>query len=241
MNDKALMSKALAEVVKSSSTKMDDEYETFHKAVLARIQHNKERQERTITKEEASLDVPYTFEPCEKYLGNLTELVLKRVRSVFMFGVKLYGPIHILPVLIFKRKQLLQNPGQIIYNLLKNITRSSSFLVLYQTLFVLGLASSNKLFKIDHPFAFVASFLPGVSLLCEQSNRRTELMLYCIPRVYEVVTILGQQQRWWWNLDYQSLCLFCLTMGVLSYFYAKEPKSIKPSILSLMRQIVGVN
>lgn len=89
--------------------------------------------------------------------------------------------------------------------------------------------------------AFIASVLPGVALLCEQSNRRTELMLYCVPRVHEVVTAIGQRERWWRDLDHVSAVLFCLTTGILLYFYSKEPRSIKPSIFVLMRQIVGIN
>ncbi len=83
-----------------------DDYEEFYKGVLAKIQSQKERQERTLTKEEAALDVPYIYEPCEKYLGELVPLIIKRAYQVFILGLKIYGPIHALPVLIFKRNQL---------------------------------------------------------------------------------------------------------------------------------------
>lgn len=88
---------------------VNDDYEEFYKSFLYRIQRQKERQQRTLTKEEASLDIPYVFEPCEKYFGdNPLWLVAKRAWKVFILGFKIYGPIHTLPVLIFKRKQLMQ-------------------------------------------------------------------------------------------------------------------------------------
>ena len=56
-------------------------------------------------------------------------------KKVFSKALKFYLPIHMLPVIIFKRSRLMKEPLQVIKKLVKNIFMSCLFLTLYVSVF----------------------------------------------------------------------------------------------------------
>ena len=70
--------------------------------------------------------------PCSAIHAHSCEReALNRFIIVFKMATKLYAPIHALPVLIFKRKQLKLEPMRVFLKTLKAIMRSTTFLALY--------------------------------------------------------------------------------------------------------------
>eukprot|EP00003_Mantamonas_plastica_P032532 TRINITY_DN887_c0_g1_i1.p1 TRINITY_DN887_c0_g1~~TRINITY_DN887_c0_g1_i1.p1 ORF type:complete len:120 (+),score=21.35 TRINITY_DN887_c0_g1_i1:48-362(+) len=75
--------------------------------------------------------------PCSKIHSpaDCNLAALKRMVGGTPKATKLYFPIHMLPVLIFKRHKLLKTPGPIMYKVIQNTLRSTFFLTVYGGVF----------------------------------------------------------------------------------------------------------
>ena len=64
------------------------------------------------------------------------------------FTWKVYLTIHIIPILIFKRKQLKKKPFRTFLKFLKNYAKSMGFITFYCTFFKLGLSSFGGMWDL---------------------------------------------------------------------------------------------
>ncbi|MNE99512.1 hypothetical protein D3C80_1982050 [compost metagenome] len=89
----------------------------------------------------------------------------------------------------------------------------------------------------------MSGLLAPLSILFENENRRKEMMLYCVPRVGEILQRLGVESQWFNEMSWDNavLVLFSLSMGVLMYYYHRDStgRTIKPSIRSLISLTLG--
>jgi hypothetical protein len=164
------------------------------------------------------------------------------LRCLLTQSIPIYLPIHCIPIVLFKRKLLFEQPKTVLWKLFKSNFKSCMFLSSFQTLFIFAIVSGNAMFKNDSPATVaVSGLLAPLSVLFEESNRRKEMMLYCIPRVFEVFSCYGSESNWFTKDHYHNavLFLFSLSMGALMYYYHRDYKNIKPSIRSLISLVVG--
>ncbi len=94
---------------------------------------------------------------------------------------------------------------------------------------------------IDRWNVMIAAFLCSFSILFEPSSRRSELALYLIPRFLEAVWELFAKRGMVKAVPHWEVVVFCLAMGIITYCYQNEQKSIKPTYLSMFKTFWGDN
>jgi hypothetical protein len=89
----------------------------------------------------------------------------------------------------------------------------------------------------------LSGLLAGASLLFEPKGRRSEIAIYSVVEVGEAVrnSIVEKNLIDENKLNKGFVLLFAFAMGSLMYMLEHKPRSLKPSIAGLIRQIVGVN
>lgn len=107
----------------------------------------------------------------------------------FSMSVKIYLPIHLLPILIFHPKLLMRTSQwpNTIARLLLSTCRSAAFLSTFIFLVFAPICVLRNILHNDTPVwgPLAGSFLSGWSLLIEKKKRRREFALYVIPRAME--------------------------------------------------------
>ena len=111
---------------------------------------------------------------------------LRKFWIVFSSVYKFYVPIHVLPVLIWKRKRLLREPIKILKTCIKNILQSCLFISTYVSLLWYFLCYfRNVRRKTDHWNVIYAAIVCCLGILWESAGRKTEMALYMFPRLLE--------------------------------------------------------
>jgi hypothetical protein len=159
-------------------------------------------------------------------------------------ALKFYAPIHILPMLIFKRKQLLSDPVPVLLKTLKATCKSSAFICVYQFTLIRTICLLNHYYKAHRISTVVISaILASLSLLIEEKSRRLELALYLVPHcgrsIYNALKergLFNESQR-----RYLITIVFSISSAILMYLYQNRKQVLKPSLTSLLNQILGDN
>ena len=87
----------------------------------------------------------------------------------------------------------------------------------------------------------VPSFICIFAILAEPSSRRTELALFLIPKFLEAFWMFLEKRGLVRVVPHWEIIVFCFAMGIIMYFYQNEEKSIKPTILNMLKSFWGVN
>lgn len=165
-----------------------------------------------------------------------------KFKTVFQMAIKLYIPIHGLPTLIFKSRRLKTEPFKILYNLFKNIVKSSLFLSLYVSVFWYFTCIFKKMrHKVDHWNVIMASFICSFACLLEPQNRRVELALFMFPRFIEQMWYTLEKRGYVKSIKNGEVLVFAASMSLLMYNYQNEPGNIKSTYQSMFNKFFGDN
>ncbi|KAF8914372.1 hypothetical protein CPB84DRAFT_1811697 [Gymnopilus junonius] len=174
---------------------------------------------------------PYVpcYAPCSAVhpaLSSCASVPLDRFFAVFKWMLPIYGALHFIPAVLFKRKAFMQDPGKMLLRATVGSMRSSAFLgvfvIIYQTIF----CYKHKLHKVltllrtgaiptnllTAPFANIPQWvvdllaskfsfwLPGLaaglSLFVEEKRRRPELAMYVLPKGLESAWVMARGKGW---------------------------------------------
>ncbi|KAH9262270.1 hypothetical protein BASA82_000681 [Batrachochytrium salamandrivorans] len=139
---------------------------------------------------------------------------------------KIYAPVHILPLLIFRFAKLRAEPQKQFVQTAKALALSSMFLTTYQfNVKYSQCMLRNARLKDDLFNATVGGGLTGLACLFETPSRVSELMLYCVPKALEVVWNYGVKYHHWKTVPYFELVLFTLGNAVLVSALKEDLKS----------------
>jgi hypothetical protein len=116
--------------------------------------------------------------------------VANRFRRGFLRATALYGPVHILPLLIFKARLLLDRPTEALTRVAGAVVRSSAFLATFISLIWAMILLVRNARNMDTSLGpLLGSAACGLSLLVEKKSRRLDLALYVLPRALETVIV----------------------------------------------------
>jgi len=102
-------------------------------------------------------------------------------------AAKIYAPVHIIPVLLFRYKKLMSHPMQQLLDTSRNVLLSCMFLSSYVFAVKFSQCMMRNFTQQDTvPQALLGGFLTGFACLFERPSRVSELMLYCVPKSLEV-------------------------------------------------------
>mmetsp|Transcript_12644 Transcript_12644/g.15051 ORF Transcript_12644/g.15051 Transcript_12644/m.15051 type:complete len:179 (+) Transcript_12644:62-598(+) len=145
---------------------------------------------------------------------------LLKLRSVFKAATKFYVPLHCVPVLLFKRRALFENPGKTSARTLKNIVKSCLFLGVYVAVFQYMLCfSKNARHKVDRWNVVIATFVCGFAFLFEAKPRQNELVMYMLPRVLESLYNLMIEKGHAKAFKFGEVLIFACCMSLIMYCY----------------------
>jgi hypothetical protein len=156
-----------------------------------------------------------------------------------------YLPVYILPLLVFKHKQLLSSPVTTLVKVTRQITQSSIFLGAYCTLSWAAVCFHRQYTgTLDPLVARYAGLWSGTAQLLERPTRRIELTLY----------ILAQAFQSFWNrtspkyipktrqalsTERCAVAVFVGSMMVIMHTFINKPYIMRSSYFSLLRFFFG--
>ncbi|KAJ8517741.1 hypothetical protein ONZ45_g5091 [Pleurotus djamor] len=176
-------------------------------------------------------------------LDSCLDVPIDRFWEVFKWMFPIYGALHLIPSVLFKRKEFFKKPLNMLLKAALGTTRSSAFLgvfvIIYQSVFCYKHYLYDRLTSpknspalqriidllISKPSFWVPGFLCGLSLFVEAPRRRTELAMYVLPKGLEsawvmargkgLVQVIGVIQAYSYYLHFNDrLTLKLLAVGV---------------------------
>ncbi|XP_013416683.1 uncharacterized protein LOC106178162 isoform X2 [Lingula anatina] len=156
---------------------------------------------------------------------------------------KLYLPIHVAPILLFKRKLLRQQPKKVLKSLLKNVVMSATFLsamvMLAKYVICLLRNMSGKPPPLPAYIPLLAGLTCGLSVLFERASRRKELVMFLIPHTINALFLLGLEKGFCKYIPYGSVVVFAASMMPIMHAYEREPATLTPFIRGILRYFVS--
>ena len=174
--------------------------------------------------------------------GTCEQEATRRFLAVFKLALKFYLPIHLVPTLIFKWKQLRTKPGSVAKHFIIAFLKSVMMLSVYCTIFrYLLCQTKNTRQKVDRINPIISGFCATFTILFEPAGRRTELALYLAPRFLEAVWNFLLRRKIVVNIRNGEVILFAIAMSIICYCYQNEEDCIKPTYLGVFKKFWGEN
>ncbi|CDS09623.1 hypothetical protein LRAMOSA10983 [Lichtheimia ramosa] len=185
---------------------------------------------------------------CEVYAVN-------RFIKGFIKVYPLYLSVHLLPPLLFRTSQLLQNPGSRLFQILKASTRSSTFLasfitIIWYSICLVRTRIGHQVLNVNQSYLdntlapLVGCMLCGLSLLIESPHRRGEMALYVVPRamlsMFERVLGPHQKGRWWESVATEAAetTVFASSMAVVLDAMFNDKSHVRSSVRGFLSWIM---
>ncbi|KIO32905.1 hypothetical protein M407DRAFT_241307 [Tulasnella calospora MUT 4182] len=174
----------------------------------------------------------------------------------------MYGALHFVPILLFRRKRLMKEPFKTLMTALWGTLRSSAFLGVYVAIYQSyicflhflyrlpldpSIAPAFKRFILSKPLWWLGGILSGMSLFVEDARRRPELAMYVLPKGLEsgwkllrgeVFGIPTQRKKRGWKSD---VALSAAGMAMVMSTYQDSPDHLSSLVRRLLYQFVGTN
>jgi len=190
-------------------------------------------------------------------------LIVPRFFGVFKWMLPIYGALHFIPMILFKRKSFLKDPVSMLMKAGWGSTRSSAFLgafvVIYQGFFCFkhNLHSILSAHKLLSPFRLPQSvvdlliskwsfwfggLLSGLALFIEERRRRSELAMYVLPKGLESAWAAARGHGWVFKTgNYGESILTAIGMGMVMSTYQNDPQHLSGLVRRVMYQFIGPN
>ncbi|XP_041354239.1 uncharacterized protein LOC121372054 [Gigantopelta aegis] len=174
-----------------------------------------------------------------------TKHALKDFFQSLLPFASLYLPIHLTPILVFRRKLLIERPKKTALSLVKNLFYSSAFLSSMVMLAKYTMCVLRNFEGKPPPAAgwipSVAGVVCGLSLLWERVNRRKELAMFLIPHTLLGIYKMGLKSspRLVSSSPLIVMLLFAVSMMTLMHAYERQPGSLTPLLGGLLKYFVG--
>ena len=154
----------------------------------------------------------------------------------------MYGPVHLVPMLLFRTREVMNNPIEMCIYFIKNVCLSSCFLSSYQ--FIVKM-SAMPLMEISQSLGFDGTVWPGKFWLCgiltafacefERPSRVNELFIYCATHTMDVVWNWLCQKGLVSSIAYGEVAFFCVACSIT---FSTELQDIKPTYRSMLQYLL---
>ncbi|KAF9459161.1 hypothetical protein BDZ94DRAFT_1300726 [Collybia nuda] len=211
------------------------------------------------------------YAPCSAVhpaLTSCSSVPLDRFFAVFKWMLPIYGALHFVPAVLFKRKSFMQDPGKVLVRAGMGSMRSSAFLgvfvVIYQTMYCykhkfhkyltllkMSSSSSNPLKAVPQPLVdmliskasfWFPGFMAGLSLFVEAKRRRGELAMYVLPKGLESAWVMARGKGWVFRTgNLGEMWLTALGMGMVMSTYQNDPQHLSGFVRRILYQFIGPN
>ena len=152
----------------------------------------------------------------EEHSRCLTEHGLDWLRGLLR-ALRIYIPVHWLPLILLTPSKMLKDPLHYALRKSINTLRSSVFLTSYQCNMKLTECIGRRWIDSDiAALSMTGGIAAGTAILMEAPNRRSEIVLYVIPRAIEILLNL-MPHRWPWTVlghDLIPAAAFALSLAM---------------------------
>jgi hypothetical protein len=190
-------------------------------------------------------------------------LMVPRFFGVFKWMLPIYGALHFIPMILFKRRLFWKDPILMLKKAGWGMTRSSAFLgafvIIYQGFFCFkhNLHAILSVQKVLSPFKLPQSvvdmliskwsfwcggLLSGLSLFIEERRRRGELAMYVLPKGLESAWRTARGHGLVFRTgNYGESILTAVGMGMVMSTYQNDPQHLSGLVRRVMYQFIGPN
>ena len=165
---------------------------------------------------------------------------LSFVRRALWRALPVYIPVYVLPLLVFRMRDILRSPARSLYLTAYSIARSCLFLASCgSACWSAGCFLTNYLGSTSSLNALFAGWLCGASVLIEKKGRRIELALYvlaqAVPAAFRCLHDWGYVPR----VRHADAAVFVASIAVIMAAYVLRPHLLRRSYLSLLLFFFG--
>eukprot|EP00002_Diphylleia_rotans_P022095 TRINITY_DN4319_c0_g2_i4.p1 TRINITY_DN4319_c0_g2~~TRINITY_DN4319_c0_g2_i4.p1 ORF type:complete len:434 (-),score=97.93 TRINITY_DN4319_c0_g2_i4:152-1453(-) len=162
------------------------------------------------------------------------------IRISFFQSLRVYFPVYLVPLLLFRRSALLTTPTQQLAKTALKIVRSSLFLAVSSSSAWAAVCLARNVFGIRNQFIGVlCGIAPGLTLAIEEPSRRSELLMYTIMKAIETAQRWAVKSGSVHPFRYAEVFLFALSSAVFLAIYEVHPHLIRPAYKSALDYAFG--
>jgi hypothetical protein len=162
-----------------------------------------------------------------------------KMTHVLKYTGRLYFVIHLIPFLLFKRKEFRKNFLGTTLKLLKGWARSMLFIESYCFVSRMGWCNTVIDGKINKFRAALPIFFSTFGILFEAPARRGEIAMYVFPRYIESLKTFLGKMRLWPEIPMGGKLLFGLAIGIIANTFLQDERSVKKHFRWLLKYIMG--
>ncbi|KAJ8591233.1 hypothetical protein M405DRAFT_932274 [Rhizopogon salebrosus TDB-379] len=203
------------------------------------------------------------YAPCaavHPWIESCMHVPLPRFFTVFKWAFPIYGALHFVPMMLFKRHAFFKSPSHMLGRASWATIRSSAFLAafiaIYQTWFcskhyIYRLLTSQSLVKVPRRVLDIfaskysyalGGFLGALSLFVEEKRRRGELAMYVLPKGLESAWLTARGKGWVFHTGhFGEMLLTAVGMSMVMSIYQNDPQHLSGLVRRILYQFIGPN
>ncbi|KAH8081313.1 hypothetical protein BXZ70DRAFT_901280 [Cristinia sonorae] len=191
--------------------------------------------------------------------------------KVFAWMFPIYGTLHLIPMVLFKREAMRLKPLKMFIRAFLGTTRSSAFLGIFVIIYHSWLCSKRNMYltlsalrsSMSHTFLgslasvvpqafinflaskpayWVGGMMSGFALFFEEKRRRSELAMYVLPRGLEAAWVMLRGKGYAFHTgSVGDVILTSLGMGMVMVSRVNDPEHLSGLVRRILYQFVGPN
>jgi len=229
--------------------------------LLIHASRDKDLHPRNVTALEAWRAALPPYGPCSgshPHILSCANVPIERFFVVFRWTLPIYGALHVVPMLLFKRGAFSHAPGPMLLRAGWGSMRSAVFLAAFVTIYqgyFCGVQNVHRaLVGRPHVPAWVLAavvskrsfwlggLLSGMSVLIEAKHRRGELAMYVLPKGLESAWVAARGKGLVFRTGkHGSALLTAIGMGMVMSTYQNDPQHLSGFVRRILYQFIGPN
>ncbi|EIW76437.1 hypothetical protein CONPUDRAFT_85000 [Coniophora puteana RWD-64-598 SS2] len=201
------------------------------------------------------------YPPCgavHPWVQSCMAVPIPRFVAVFRWAFSIYGVLHFIPMLLFKRRAVMDAPRHMMGRALWGTMRSSAFMASFVAIFQGWFCFKNWLHAIlsaspacppwlANAFGSRLSYGFGglfgaLSLFIEEKRRRGELAMYVVPKALESAWLTARGKGWVFRTGQGGeMALTAFGMGMVMSIYQNDPQHLSGLVRRILYQFIGPN
>ncbi|KAF8324556.1 uncharacterized protein EI90DRAFT_2976948 [Cantharellus anzutake] len=198
-----------------------------------------------------------TCQMIHPWLDSCIRVEIERFVSVWTWMFPIYGALHFIPMILFKRRLFMKEPLAMLLKSLKGTMRSSTFLGIFVNIYQSILCAKNKLYDsqwaannlspqmrsvLISRFSFwLLGAMCALALFIEESRRRAELAMYVLPKGLESAWSMMRNRGYVPFIPWGESVLSAVAMGMVMSTYQNDPHHLSGLVRRVLYQFIGPN
>ena len=177
---------------------------------------------------------------CQHYHSHdCTVWQLVKPLDIIRFSGKMYFVIHLIPLLLFKRKRMMKEPLKTSAKFIYGWVKSLLFCIFYALIVRRGWCILFEKGDLQRWKFITLNVLATCAVLWEAPSRQVEIAMNVVPRYFESLKIFLGKMHLFPEVPMGRNLLLSLSMAIVSSCYFTDQESIKLTFRWLVQLIAG--